>query len=76
MFHTKQYFTYAYNISNHSSLADKYSPFELAFGKIPTQPHETLSGKVEPLYNVDNFAYEAEYRLQVAQRSQRPEENH
>lgn len=61
-----RYFTYAYNISKHSSLSDKYSPFELVFAKIPTQPHEILSGRVEPLCNIDNYAYEAKYRLQIA----------
>lgn len=60
-----KYFTYCYNITTNASLDDKYSPFELIFCKKSTLPHSLRDG-VEPIYNVDNFANEAKFRMQTA----------
>lgn len=59
------YFTFCYNTSPHSSFSDKYSLYQLVFNKDPNVP-EDLVREISPIYNVDNFANEAKYRLQVA----------
>lgn len=59
------YFTFCYNTSPHSSFNDKYSPYQLVFNKDPNIP-EDLIREISPIYNIDNFAREAKYRLQVA----------
>lgn len=43
-----------------------YSPYELVFAKKPILPPSILSGKIDPIYNVDNYIKEAKYRLQKA----------
>lgn len=61
-----RYFAFCYNISNNSSLDHKYTPYELVFSKKPNLPCQLLDHGVDPIYNVDNFAKEAKYRLQNA----------
>lgn len=61
-----QYFAFCYNIAHHSSFNHKYSPYELVFCKTPILPFEWLNGRVDPLYDFDNFAKESEFRLQTA----------
>lgn len=46
----------------------QYTPYELVFGKTAKLPSNFDSGKVDPLYNYDNYPLEFKYRLQVAQR--------
>lgn len=60
------YFAFCYNISHNAAYSYKYTPHELVFGKKPTLPFEWLDGRVDPLYNVDDFVSEAKYRLQRA----------
>lgn len=59
-------FVFCYNISNHSSLDDKFSPFELIFSKKCNMPYELVNNTVEPIYNFENFAKESKFRLQHA----------
>lgn len=61
-----KYFTYCYNVSPHSSFDFNYTPFELIFSKKPPNFNSTFQGNVDPLYNIDNFAAETKYRLQLA----------
>lgn len=61
-----RYFTFCYNISTHSSFNDKYSPFELVFSRKIDLPHNLVNNTVEPIYNIDNFAKEAKYRMQMS----------
>lgn len=61
-----KYFAFCYNITNNSSLDHKYTPYELVFNKTPLFPHEFLSGNIDPIYNIDNYVYEARYRIQHA----------
>ena len=56
------YFTYCYNTT--PSAVHNYCPYELVFGK--TTPSLTDSETVHPLYNVDNYAKEVQFRLQIA----------
>lgn len=60
-----KYFTFCYNITDNSALNGKFSPYELIFSKKPNLPADLLT-KVEPIYNIENFAKEAKYRLQMA----------
>lgn len=61
-----KYFTYCYNTTPNST--HNYTPFELVFGKTPHLPKDILNHGVEPVYNVDNFAKEFKYRLQLSQK--------
>lgn len=60
------YFTFCYNTTNQSSFNDKYSPYELVYGKKPLFPKDFNTANVDPIYNIDNFAKIAKYRLQRA----------
>lgn len=59
-------FTYCYNITPNSSLNLRYTPFELVFGKNPAILDILKHRIVDPLYNIDNYAKELKYRLQIA----------
>lgn len=59
------YFNFCYNTSYHSSLDHKYTPFELVFARELNIPNIILNNGVDPLYNIDDYAKEAKYRLQV-----------
>lgn len=59
-----RYFTFCYNTTPHSSLKFKYTPYELVFGKSNTPFQTILTGRVEPIYNIENFSKEVKYRLQ------------
>lgn len=62
-----QYFTYCYNVAKHSSFDNKYSPYELIFGKTPREFNQILKeNRIEPIYNVDNYLLELKYKLQIA----------
>lgn len=56
------YYTYCYNTT--PTIVHDYCPFELVFGKSPNQLENMT--EIEPLYNVENYAKEAKYRLQIA----------
>lgn len=59
-------FTYCYNITPNSSLGLKYTPYELVFGRKANTFEILRRNEIEPLYNVDNYAKELKYRLQIA----------
>lgn len=44
----------------------KYTPYELVFGRKPHSLNIFRKNLIEPLYNVDNYAKELKYRLQIA----------
>lgn len=44
-----------------------YCPFELMFGKEPIVPDCLRQRNIEPIYNIDDYAKEVKFRLQVAQ---------
>lgn len=60
------YFTFCYNTSKSTTNDAKYSPFELVFGRKNTIPTEILDGRINPIYNYDNYAHELKLRLQLA----------
>lgn len=60
-----KYFTFCYNISPHSSFNNRFTPYQLVFNK-NHNVKEDLVGKVDPLYNFENYVLEAKYRLQIA----------
>lgn len=66
-----EYFTFCYNIEKHSSFDNKYSPYELVYSRSPNLPHDLLNGQIQPIYNAENFAKEAKFRLQKAHESAR-----
>lgn len=62
-----QYFTYCYNVAKHAAFDNKYSPYELIFGKTPREFNEILKrNRIEPIYNIDNYLLELKYKLQIA----------
>ena len=60
------YFTFCYNITTHGSNNNKYSPYELVFGRKVNLPNSLLNGNIEPLYNVENYVKTMKYMLQTA----------
>lgn len=61
-----KYFTYCYNSTPHTSFNFMYSPFELVFCKKPPNFSLMLQNNIDPIYNIDEYAKEAKYRLQLA----------
>lgn len=60
-----KYFTYCFNTT--SSTTHNYCPYEPVFSNLPNKFQEFNNvEKITPLYNIDNYAKEAKYRLQVA----------
>lgn len=60
------YFTFCYNITENSSNNNKYSPFELVYGRKVNLPNELLNGQIDPLYNMDNYVQCLKQSLQRA----------
>lgn len=60
------YFQFCYNITPHSSFKNRYSPYELMFGKQVNDLEIINNDVIDPLYNIDNYALEFRYRLQTA----------
>lgn len=60
-----KYFNFCYNCSFHASFEHKLTPFELVFARKPNVPEIMLDQKVDPIYNIENYAKEAKYRLQL-----------
>lgn len=60
-----KYFTYCYNTT--PSTVHNYCPYELVFSKHPNMFQQfTEVDTITPLYNVNNYAKEAKFRLEVA----------
>lgn len=59
-----KYFTFMYNTTLHSSFDEKFTPFELVFGK-KANIFEVLNGNIQPIYNVDSYSEEIRYKLQL-----------
>lgn len=51
-----KYFTYCHNTTPNSAFEDKYSPFELLFGRKPTLPHFLENNQPTPQYNFEPYA--------------------
>lgn len=60
------YFTFCYNITENTSNNNKYSPFELVYGRRVNLPNELLNGQIDPLYNIDNYVKCLKQSLQRA----------
>jgi hypothetical protein len=65
------YYVFCYNTSVHS--ATDYSPFELVYGKLCVLPSNLINenGKIDPIYNYNNYMHELKYRLQIAHKEAR-----
>lgn len=63
-----KYFTYCYNVTPHTSLNNKYSPFELIFAKNPPIQEFIRSSNIEPIYNFDNYSKQIKFKLQHMQK--------
>ena len=55
--------TFQHNTTPNSVFENKYTPFELVFGKSATVPNETKTN-LDPVNNVQNYSKEMKYRLQ------------
>lgn len=61
-----RYFVFAYNTTPNVCFDLKYSPYELVYGKTPKLIDFTKDNTIDPIYNIDDFARESKYRLQLA----------
>lgn len=60
-----QYFVYCFNTTQ--SMVHNYCPYELVFGRTSNLPkHFNKLHSIEPIYNIDDYAKESKYRLEVA----------
>lgn len=61
-----KYFIFTYNTTPNVSFDLKYSPYELVFSKTPCVLDILKTNIIDPVYNIDNFAIETKFRLQLA----------
>lgn len=61
-----RYFAYCFNTT--PSAVHQYCPYELVFGKIPPSIEDLGTNTVDPIYNIDSYAKEVKYRLQLVQK--------
>lgn len=61
-----KYFIFTYNTTPNVSFDLKYSPYELVFSKTPCVLDILTTNVIDPVYNIDDFAIETKFRLQVA----------
>lgn len=66
-----RFFAYCYNTTPHASFNCVYTPFELVHGRKGEFPQYTQTGTVDPLYNLENYAKEAKFRMQTTARTAR-----
>jgi len=60
-----KYFEFCFNTT--PSMAHNYCPYELIFGKTCNLPkHFNSTDRIEPIYNIEDYAKESKYRLEVA----------
>jgi len=65
-----KYFVYCFNTT--PSMAHDYCPYELVFGKTSNLPKQFNTIKnIEPIYNIDDYARESKYRLEIAHKRAR-----
>ena len=60
------YFVFTYNTTPNVSFNLRYSPYELVFSKAPRVLEVLEKCEIDPVYNIDDFAIEAKFRLQLA----------
>lgn len=58
------YFCFCYNSTHNATSNHMYSPYKLLYGRQMNMPNNIFKDKVDPIYNVDNYAHELKYRLQ------------
>lgn len=58
-----KHFTFCYNISYNASNDHQYTPYEIVYGRGCNLPN-TITNKIEPLYNVDNYIKTQKFILQ------------
>lgn len=61
-----KYYTFCFNTTPHTSFDNRFSPFELVFGKKPEIFGFLQGNQIDPLYSIDNFAKEVKFKLQHA----------
>ncbi|XP_067620910.1 retrovirus-related Pol polyprotein from transposon 412 isoform X12 [Eurosta solidaginis] len=59
-----KYFTFLHNTTSSTVFDNQFSPYELVFGKKATLPNELTKEKIDPIYNVENYAKEVKFRMQ------------
>lgn len=60
-----RYFQYCFNTT--PSTVHQYCPYELVFGRTPRQiVNSGKLDKIDPLYNIEDYAKETKYRLEIA----------
>lgn len=59
-----KYFSFFHNTNTSSVFDNKFTPYELVFGKNANMPNDINLGEIDPIYNVENYSKEAKYRLQ------------
>lgn len=59
-----KYFTFFHNTTSSSVFDNKYTPYELIFGKNAIMPNDLNLEKIDPIYNAENYSKEIKFRLQ------------
>lgn len=61
----RHYLVYCFNTT--PSMVHNYCPYELVFGRTNNLPRNfTYVTSIEPIYNIDDYAKESKYRLEIA----------
>lgn len=59
-----KYYIFCYNTTHHSSFNNKYSPFEIVFGKQAFMPVDYYKSRIDPVYNMENYSKEIKFNFQ------------
>ncbi|XP_067633073.1 retrovirus-related Pol polyprotein from transposon 412 isoform X3 [Eurosta solidaginis] len=59
-----KYFTFLHNTTTNTVFDNKFSPYELVFGKAANLPKELQTDKIDPIYNIENYSKEVKFRFQ------------
>lgn len=65
-----RYYVFAWNSTPNEQVGD-YTPYELVYANKPNLPQFLLGTRIDPLYNVENYAKELKFKLQTAQKRAR-----
>lgn len=59
-----RYFTFYHNTTTNTAFDNKFTPYQLVFGKEASLPNELNKCEIDPLYNHENYVKELKYRMQ------------
>lgn len=60
-----KYFNFCYNTTPHTSFEYQFTSFELVYARKHNTPDILKNNNINPIYNFENYAKEAKYKLQI-----------